>query len=292
MTRQIPTDLPHIPAERPLPDKQQVLARILVDDAPLAPRPFRSRRWLTPAVAAASIAVIAGGALLIAGLNRSNGEPAGQSSAGKSAGTSGARDISIDRGSLTPAQAKIAARQCLAGLTRSSGPVPIDRILHPVKVARAGSRTPVPTLVVRSGQRWYTCLGPEKPNSIWDFSTHRRPLEVHLNPTGFGGIAHSGTLDQIFLDSWTAVDPGVATVRRRIIIHGQPGPWYTTKAVDGLAFIHAWDGRDLHLGDKIAVQTEQLDPTGHRIGPLAETTTAVKPTAPDDDTPTLEVPLR
>ncbi|WP_132301968.1 hypothetical protein [Kribbella sp. VKM Ac-2568] len=147
-------------------------------------------------------------------------------------------------------------------------------------------------MVVQSGQRWYTCRGPEQPNGTWDFATHRRPLEVHLNPTGSSAIAHSGMLDQISLDRWTAVDPGVATVRRRVVVHGQPGPWYITKAVDGLAFIHAWDGRDLHLGDKVTVQTEQLDPTGHRIGSQAEITTAVKATAPDDNTPTLEFPLR
>lgn len=274
-----------MPAERTLPHKQEILERVLAEEQ----RPTRRRGWMVPVAAAASIAVVAGGALTINSLRDgskpTDGGPAvlqsptpRPSTARPSTARPSSLGISIDRGRLTEAQAAQAAKNCLEWLTNPK----VDGILHPTLVSNGRSGATVPALVVRSGNSTYTCVGPPKAGGGWDAATRSKPLKTSLGWFSTGAITRRGRLDWIMVSGWTAVDDGVVSVRRRVVTNGKPAPWYVTKAVDGIAYIQAQNDRVLRLGDKVTVETQQLDESGRLVGRTSVVSGTVKEYVPAD----------
>jgi hypothetical protein len=267
-----------MPAERTLPHKQEILERVLAEEQ----RPARRRGWMVPVAAAASIAVVAGGALTINSLrdgsNPTDGGPAVVQSPAARPSVPGSLGISIDRGRLTEAQAAQAAKNCLKWF----GNPKVDGILHPTLVSYGRSGATVPAFAVRSGDRTYTCVGPQRAGGVWDAGTRRKPLETNLGWFGASAIGRRGRLDWLMVSGWTAVDDGVASVRRRVVANGKPAPWYVTKAVDGIAYVQAQSDQVLRLGDKVTVETQQLDESGRLAGRPSVVSSTVKAHVPAD----------
>ncbi|TDU83483.1 hypothetical protein EV138_5947 [Kribbella voronezhensis] len=287
MTRQIP-------AERPLPHKTVILDRVLADHDEKRGR----KAWLLPVTAAASIAVIATGALTVPSMLKSDPGPA---PAGKGGGASSAattkpkaaeNTVSVDRGQLTATQAKAFATECIKwvgshdvpGQTYETAPLDwpgmgakIGKIRHATKVADSDRSTDW-TVAVDSGGSTYACVGtittkdPDgRVRRNYDFGTFSRKYPDGLGGTGdnLGSIGKpDGTLTGFPSSRWVTVAPGVTTVQRRMVMKGKPGPWFTTDVVDGLAYIRSWSSATLRLGDKAQVETRRLDKDGNLVGPV------------------------
>jgi hypothetical protein len=285
MTRQIP-------AERPLPHKTVILDRVLAD-----PDEQRGRKtWLLPVAAAASIAVIATGALTVPSMLKSDPAPAGNGGAAGSATTTtkttkpAANTVSVDRGRLTATQAKAFAAECvkwvgshdIPGQTYETAPLnwpgmgaKVDKFLHATKVADSDHSTDW-TVAVESGGKTYACVGTltkKDPDGHtrrnYDFGTFSRKYPDGLGGSGDGGGnvgKPDGTLSSFSSNRWVTVAPTVTTVQRRMVMKGKPGPWYTTEVVDGLAYIRSWSSAKLRLGDKAQIETRQLDKDGNVVG--------------------------
>jgi hypothetical protein len=271
-----------LPAERPLAQKQEILDRVLADDSRQAGR----KTWLIPVAAAASIAVVAGGLLTIPNLTgRHDQGVAGQSQTGAAELTDGlpaGTGESIDAGKLTPAQASEFGKGCakMIGATDPSnwpdGHAKVDAILHPTLV-RSGwdPKATDKTVVIKSGGKTYGCVGQltkELPDGRsmfgYDLVMFARPGKLAIGGTGAGGGA-TFVLDQkpdkIATNRWIEVGPDVASVRQRLVLKGKPGQWFTTKVVDGLAYIRAWDQAALNVGDKGRLETQLLDKVGQPL---------------------------
>jgi hypothetical protein len=288
MTRQIP-------AERPLPNKQLVLDRVL-EESGSDPHAGRHRpSWALPIAAAAAIAVVATGALTVPRLLKSDHTPppAGQASTKtKTTRKPAENTVSVDRGRLTATQAKAFATECIKwvgshdvpGQTYETAPLDwpgmgakVDKIRHATKVADSDRSTDW-TVAVDSGGRTYACVGtittkdPDgRVRRNYDFGTFSRKYPDGLGGSGDhpGNIGKpDGTLTGFSSSRWVTVVPGVTTVQRRMIMKGKPGPWFTTDVVDGLAYIRSWSSATLRLGDKAQVETRRLDKDGNVVGPV------------------------
>ena len=284
MTRQIP-------AERPLPDKQHILERVLADTDE---KPSR-RTWLLPVAAAASIAVVAAGALTVPSMLKHNGSGVAQQSqvgTTKPSGRPAEKSVSIDQGKLTKAQATAFATECIKwvgsedvpGQTYETAPLDwpgmgakVDRILHATKVADYDSSTDW-TVAVQSGGKTYACVGTITKK--WPDGRTLRNYDFHTfsqrHPEGStGGAGGSiGNLDgtgvaTLLSSQWIVVRPGVTQVQQRIVLKGKPTPWFTTEVADGLAYPRAWGKARLTLGDKVRYETRQLDKDGNQVGAVA-----------------------
>lgn len=66
-------------------------------------------------------------------------------------------------------------------------------------------------------------------------------------------------LDRYTATTWMRVDDQVATVRQRIWVDGEPGPWFTTAAVNGIVHLAVWEDGPLPKGTELAAQYEVLD---------------------------------
>ncbi|WP_112238059.1 hypothetical protein [Kribbella monticola] len=283
MTRQIP-------AERPLPHKTVILDRVLADTDEKRGR----KTWLLPVVAAASIAVVATGALTVPSMLKSDPGPAGKGGSSATTTTPKPADntVSVDRGSLTEAQAKAFATECIKwvgshdipGQTFETAPLDwpgmgakIGKIRHATKVTDSDRSTDW-TVAVDSGGRTYACDGtittkdPDgRVRRNYTFTTFSRKY-----PDGLGGSGDTagsigkpdGTLTGFSSSRWVTAGPGVTTVQRRMVMKGKPGPWFTTDVVDGLAYIRSWSSVTLRLGDKARVETRRLDKDGNVVGPV------------------------
>jgi hypothetical protein len=297
MTRQIP-------AERPLPNKQLVLDRILDEtgtDTASDPRTDRHRRsWALPIAAAAAIAIVATGALTVPKLLKSEDAPA-PPPAGRSASTGTTpstgkpadNPVSIDRGKLTAAQATAFATECIkwvgskdvpgqnygdAPLNWPGAGAKVDKILRATKVADYGSGT-VWTVAVRTGGHTYGCVGtitkkwPDgRTTRNYDFHTFSERHPQGTDSAGAGGSI--GNLDgkqvvTLLSSQWVVVRPGATQVQQRIVVKGKPTAWFTTEVVDGIAYARAWGKGKLGPGDKVQYEARQLDKDGNEVGPVA-----------------------
>jgi hypothetical protein len=282
-----------LPAERPLAQKQEILDRVLADNSRWAGR----KTWLIPVAAAASIAVVAGGVLAIPHLTgRHDQGVAGQSQTGAVERTDGMHagtGESIDAGRLTPAQASEFAKACVKWIGATDphhvstfpdlppsnwpdGHAKVDAILHPTLV-RSGwdSKATDKTVVVKSGGKTYGCVGqltkklPDGRSMFgYDFSTFVHGKHgIYGTAGGLRGsyITLDNKPDKLVTDRWIEVGPEAATVRQRLILKGKASPWFTTKVVDGLAYIRAWNQAILAVGDKGRLETQVLDQKGQLL---------------------------
>ena len=291
MTRQIP-------AERPLPSKQLVLDRIL-EESGSDPHAGRHRpTWALPIAAAAAIAVVATGALTVPRLLKSDHTPppAGQASTSATQKTTSKpadHAVSIDRGKLTPTQASDFAKECIKWVGsrdvpgQTSGDAPlnwpgagakVDKILRATKVSDYGSGT-VWTVAVKTGGRTYGCVGtitkkwPDgRTTRNYDFHTFSQRHPQGGDSAGAGGSI--GNLDgkqvvTLLSAQWVVVRPGVTQVQQRIVVKGKATPWFSTEAVNGIAYARAWGKGKLGPGDKVQYEARQLDKDGNEVGAVA-----------------------
>ncbi|QNE16664.1 hypothetical protein F1D05_00570 [Kribbella qitaiheensis] len=285
-----------IPAERPLPDKQHILEQVL---ACTDEKPAR-KTWLLPVAAAASIAVVAVGALTLPSMVKSDH---GSGAAGRSAGTDTAltnepteKTISIDRGRLTDAQAKAFGTECakwigsrdISGQTSQTAPLnwpgagaKVDRILHPTRIAGQADGPPVGstrwTVAVKSGDRIYACVGRMPTQDAhgrvkrdFDFGTFSTKYPDGLGGSG-GGFAlvidlsgHKPT--KVSTSRWVVAPAEAVTVQRRIVVKGKPTPWFTSEVIDGLGYVQARAEAKLVPGEKFRFETRFLDKDGKPVG--------------------------
>ena len=107
-------------------------------------------------------------------------------------------------------------------------------------------------------------MGPE-PDREWGTAPEDRPPSasdaepvVFLNARASWDCTRA-RLDRYTAATWLALDDRVATVRQRLWVDGEPGPWFTTAAVNGFAHLSAWEDGPLPEGTELAAQYEVLD---------------------------------
>jgi hypothetical protein len=101
----------------------------------------------------------------------------------------------------------------------------------------------------------------------YDFATFVHGKQgVYGTAVGLGGtIMLDNKPDKLVTDRWIEIGPEAATVRQRLILKGKASPWFTTKVVDGLAYIRAWNQATLAVGDKGRLETQVLDRKGQLL---------------------------
>jgi hypothetical protein len=283
-----------LPADRPLPHKQEILERILTDDATNSHR----RGWLIPVSAAASIALIAGG-VLVATTGHDNTQQAPTAgTASKNPSKAPATvtqkppatkpmpsEIDIDLGPLTAAEESAATKNCLS---RAQEPNHPEQISHAMKVMSwvPGKVESTVAFVAPSGVR-LACEG--RPTSmaasiVGGDPAAAKPDKVVLNPPdathpaapteGNGAymfIDFDKNPDLVVKDTWFRVDERVASMRQRWVVRGKPGPWYVANALDGLVFLRSWDrSTAFKLGETVRVETQVLDHHGKLLDAPAD----------------------
>jgi len=286
MTRQLP-------AERPLENKDRILAEVLDDAADHRPE---RRTWLLPVAAAASIAVIATGALTVPSLLSSDHPgPSGEQSGTPSAPATKPAGIavqSIDRGRLSSDEATAFGKECAKWIGSKDVPgqnfgdaplnwpgagAKIDKIGHATKVVGRSAKHPIDwTVAVMSGGKTFVCAGQfptvdSKGHVRRDYAASNLSTKY---PDGFGGTG--GALSVISnhssatmgTDRWVIAPPTAAQVLRRIVLNGKPGPWFGSAVVDGLGYIRTPRSRPLVPGDKIRIETKLVDAGGQQVGKL------------------------
>ncbi|MEV5967739.1 hypothetical protein AB0L70_38585 [Kribbella sp. NPDC051952] len=276
-----------LPADRPLPHKHEILERILADDLTAV---RRRRSWLVPVSAAASIAVIAGGILVVAtGHDKSQPAPATQQTSATTQATTPAKpkvsiqlhpDINIDLGPLTAADKTKAAQACLSSMGGPNRPTAVG---HGIKVMTWGRQASETTIAFTSPENLrYGCFGDGKTMTAAPVGgdpavaaryKSRIPTTDATHPaaptegsSAVGFIEFDQKPDLLTRDGWYAVDERVATMRQRWIVRGTPGPWYVANAADGLVFLRSWDqSTALKLGEEVKLETQVLDHDGNLL---------------------------
>ena len=273
-----------LPADRPLPHRQEILERILADD--LAPA-RRHRGWLVPVGAAASIALVASGALFAAN-NHQKSQPGPATTPSPSTPTSSAstssasaKDIHINLGPLTAAQKAAAAKTCVDAMENHNTATDIGHGLKVMSWGNGGPSTTVAFSAAPQGLR-YGCEGNGKamqqtvvggdPAAAAREKTVINPPDATHPATPTEGIAWYAFVefdqkpDLLAKQGWYRVDGRVAAMRQRWIVRGKPGPWYVAEAADGLVFLRSWnESPPLKLGEEVRIETQVLDHTGRLL---------------------------
>lgn len=279
------------PAERTLPGKREMLERILADDPQLR-TPKRRPVWVVPAIAAAAVAGIVGAALIGPQAIRSS-EPAPP--AEKSQET----EIDLDLGPLAQKEIQNIRRLCLFNGTvkqvvhatkirtawndrvewtialkghdlGGNGIPPGDNRLMACsgKPNNKSPDGPISEQGVRLHDFW-TTVGPAptaeelaklpKGESFFipKYDDSFRPIE------GFPLEAHPGKKWATPL--WVKVPTVVDRVRQRLLVDGKPGPWFSSRVVDGLSFTQGWIDAPLSRSSKYELEVQFLDESGQPV---------------------------
>ncbi|MEV8376314.1 hypothetical protein AB0P21_26465 [Kribbella sp. NPDC056861] len=282
-----------LPAERPLPHKQEILERILADEV----RPTHRRPWLVPAAAAASIAVIAGG--LVFATSGGDREPAPGPASGpvqtksgtpKPKPAAGPADIRINVGPLSAKEAKALAEACVN--QDPADPGEVGQISHAFKVrgwGRPGQTENTVLALDKSSGLLLGCVGlPTTKTAAGDVTSgvtaglvggdavEARKRKSVINPTdathpavptdsggGYYFVDFDKLPDKLATEAWYRVDERVGSMRQRWVIRGKVGPWYVGDAVDGAVFLRSWDeSTALRHDEKVRLETQVLDHDG------------------------------
>jgi hypothetical protein len=289
MTRQIP-------AERPLPHKQEILERVLADSTPA-----RRRAWPIPVAAAASVAVVAGGLLtVISQHNTQQTDPApvaGSSSSRPSeAKPAGPKDVQLNLGPLSAAETTKMVDACLRETAQYGAPHngQAGAITHAIRVKGWNRTNPTEQTVAfvdKSTGLLNACVGqpaktPSGPTgsgvnggAVGGDPAAGRKLKSVFNPTDAthpavptdnGGnylyVNFDKSPDLLVREAWYRTDDRVAAIRQRYVIKGRTGPWYVANASDGLVFLRSWDGSAvLQKGDVVRIETQVLGRNGELL---------------------------
>jgi len=278
-----------LPTDRPLPHKQEILERILADDA----APARHRRgWLVPVSAAASVGVFAGG-LLVATTGHDKTQPGPAATHPPTATTPTKRAIQaapdihihINLGPLTAAETTKAAQTCLAKIPGSNH---ATGLAHGVKVMTWGrvktESTVVFTTVPENLRYGYnsrnadlSIVGGDPAVAAESKTTLTMPDATHpaastdSSDERYLFVNFDGTPAPLVQEGWYVVDDRVAAMRQRWFVHGKPSAWYVAEPVDGLVFLRSWvQASALKVGDEVRVETQVLDKAGRLLDAPAD----------------------
>lgn len=176
--------------------------------------------------------------------------------------------IGLDRGTLTEAEA---LRACSSRRFAAAGPV---EVLYGVRQLAADGEGPVVVLHNAAGElRLCDDAGATGPSQ--SPVPHPSDDEPVVPIAGRAAWECTGKrLDRHTTTTWFKVAEQVATVRQRLWVDGDPGPWFTTAAVNGFVHLSAWQDGPLPRGTELGVQYEVLDADG---GGVAQTTLPTEP---------------
>ncbi|MEU4392322.1 hypothetical protein [Kribbella sp. NPDC023855] len=286
-----------LPAERPLPRKQDILDHVLADDT-------RQRRpWLVPIAAAASVAVVAGG-LVFASSGQDDQPVPGPAAQTTPTKPSLVRpkpqpsDVQVNAGPLGAAEANALAEACV----RQEGHPPgeVGQVSHAFKVRNwADPRKTENTVVVldKSNGLIYGCVGFPTTKSasgetvqgfevglIGGDPVEARKGKTVINPTDAthpaaptdsGGsryyVKFDNQPDKLMTEAWYRVDERVAKMRQRFVVRGKAGPWFVGDAADGYVFLRSWDeSTALRRGDEVRIETQVLAHDGKLLDAPAD----------------------
>jgi hypothetical protein len=165
----------------------------------------------------------------------------------------------LDRGAVDDVEA---VRSCA---TRSfAGPRPVE-VLYGVRQLDAESEGPVVVLRNAAGElRLCDAAGPDSPSQAPGPSATDAEPVAFLNARA-GWDCTDARLDRYSSATWLAVDDQVATVRQRLWVDGEPGPWFTTEAANGFVHVTSWEDGPLPEGTDLAAQYEVLDADGGAV---------------------------
>lgn len=221
---------------------------------------MRNRR--TPSGVAVVAATALGVALAVVGVTalRDAGDP--QSTTGGPADEPtvlGDEALALDRGTLTDGAAVDAC-----STKRFAGPGPVE-VLYGVRQLSDDSEGPVVVLRNADGElRLCDAAGPDSPSQAPVPSASDAEPVVFLNARAAWHCTDS-RLDRYSATTWLAVDDQVATVRQRLWVDGEPGPWFVTQSVNGYAHLAAWQDGPLPEGTDLSAQYEVLDGAGTAV---------------------------
>lgn len=290
MTRQLP-------AERQLPHKQDILERVLADET----RQRRSNRWLVPAAAAASIAVVAGG--LVFATTGHDDRPAPGPAAGPTPTKPGNKqsprgpaDIQVNVGPTDNAEAFALAKACV----EHDGKGRIGSVSHAYKVRNWGDPSKTENSVVALNETnglIYGCVGfPTTKTASGDtvegfqasliggdpVEARKRKSVINSPDATHPAVPTEGSARRDFIDfdrspeslagdAWYRVDERVAAIRQRYVIDGKAGPWFVGRAADGYVFLRSWEKTAvLRVGDEVRVETQVLGQDGQLLDAPAD----------------------
>lgn len=224
-----------------------------------------SRGWAVVAAAALGVAVV--GVTALDGAR----EPDPTMSAPAAEPTVlGDEALLLDRG---PVPDELALETCSSPRFAGQGAVEVLYGVHQVTVESEG-----PVVVLRNADGELLLCADGHPSGPSQFPAPA-PSEDEPVVTLAGRAAWECTgrrLDRYTTTSWLGVDDGVVTVRQRVWVDAEPGPWFTTTAVNGFAHLSAWQDGPLPKGTELAVQFEVLDAGGGGVEQTA------LPTEPSD----------
>jgi hypothetical protein len=236
------------PTERPLPNRQQILDRVLDAEREVVAAPRRGK--LVPIVAAAAVAAALAAALLVPPMLRSDGRaptPAAPS----------ATEISIDRGPLSKADTATFLKHCWFWNGTS------ERVVHAVKVKSGwhGGEEWAVAMIGRSvggngvkpgGNRVTGCSGlPHGPTDslvsdqgfrIENFITATTPMRYddRFRPADGTYLLDEDRGGKLGTSLWIRVPSQVERVRQRLVVDGKPGVWFSSRTADGLSYVQTW----------------------------------------------------
>ncbi|WP_328325217.1 hypothetical protein OHA70_35270 [Kribbella sp. NBC_00382] len=279
------------PAERPLPNKQQILDKILT--VPREAKPAKRPGWLVPAVAAAAVAAVVG-AILIVPQTLKSGDPT-VTPASKPAES----EVSLDLGPLSKAEIAQVFTICR----------PWEKpytVLHALKIRTAWGKHEDWTVAVEGHDpggngippgdgRLTACSGYPVKTAGEDLASRGMRLETFWTTVGpaltqeelaklpKGESIFTPRYDDSFRPKemiefeakpgkkwatplWVRVPPEVDRVRQRILINGTPQPqWFSSKALDGLSFTQAWLDAPISRAAKYQVEVQFLDKSNRLV---------------------------
>lgn len=263
-----------LPPERVLHDKDERVALIVA--AASRGRSTRTRRWVAPVAAAAAAATVVGLGVSVV----DDDSPASPAAPGPQVAASptappepAVPDVELWLRDLPRDEAATLATVCGSGMgsTRS---VFDAREVRSAQVQRAlNGRGPVAVVVAEdatTGERvgCEVAVRPGRPPEVRSAallvgtgskSTRNANDATHpavpLDGPGGYALGYAGDTYQ--------VDERVASMRRRFVVDGQPGPWHVAPAVDGYVFLQARVAeRALDGATALTLETQVLDHDG------------------------------
>ncbi len=208
-------------------------------------------------VAAAALGV----AVAVVGVSALRDSGSGTATAGPAAEPTVLGDelLVLDRGVVSDVDA---VRSCAT--KAFAGPRPVE-VMYGVRQLDADSEAPVVVLRNAAGElRLCDAAGPDSPAQAPVPSASEAEPVVFLGARAAWDCTRA-RLDRYSAATWLAVDDQVATVRQRLWVDGEPGPWFTTEAVNGFAHVAAWEDGPLPKGTELAAQYDVLDADGGAV---------------------------
>ncbi len=145
-------------------------------------------------------------------------------------------------------------------------------VLYGVRQRTHDGSVPVLVLRNRAGEvRLCDQFGGDYPaQAPPDRATAAEPVAFYSNGRrDWNCQQRTGTLRRFTLTEWLATASAVNSVRVRFVVNGRPGPWFTTRPVDGLAHLQGWLDGPLHRSARVVVEHQVLDAQG---GTVTQTT--------------------